>query len=134
MEFRGRLTIVNDSTDMSQDPRVDPASLGLATIAGTWALFGPPGDWTITSVVIGLSITFLLLGYHGGAGTNDDTPPAWFRRAAFAALLALSICLTLAYPLQVLVIQPLDPSLTPETPGNAAYHVAADRSTTWLFR
>src|SRR4051794_16824257 len=82
------------------DSDVDPASLGLATVAAVWALFGQPGDWSITSLVIGLTISFLLLGYHRGRGAKPTCPQEWARREAFAALLALAACLIAAWPLQ----------------------------------
>jgi len=103
-----------------QDPalqptdKVDPAALGMAGLAAIFAFTTGPGDWGILSLIVGLAFTFVLLGYHETCPNRTRSIRAIIRRLAFAWFLALSIGLCFAWPIQSLILQPLDPTYLPD--------------------
>ncbi|MGC5173282.1 hypothetical protein ACLQ2Q_21790 [Microbacterium sp. DT81.1] len=122
-----RPTDASDARGPLPEPtdKVDPAALGLAGVAAAVTFTAGPGDWGILSLVIGLALTFVLLGYHQATPRRAVNIRVVVRRLAFASFLALSIELCVAWPLQSWVIQPMDPSLVSGTDE----HVAAGRTT-----
>jgi hypothetical protein len=109
----------------ASDDKVDPAALGLAGLAAILAFTIGPGDWDGLSLVFGLALTFVVLGYHQPTPGGTPTFRVVIQRLAFASFLSLAIGLCLAWPLQSLILQPLDPAYLP----GSDEHVASGRAT-----
>ncbi|WP_138444131.1 hypothetical protein [Sinomonas susongensis] len=108
--------------DASAAEKVDPGALTTAIVAAGAAFFAQPGDWTFLSVVLGVSFLLVLLAYHRPR-ESAPTVQAVFVRAAFAATVALSLCIAAGAPLQ----------LAAETTGiPGSNHEAADAATEWV--
>lgn len=109
----------------ASDDRVDPAALGLAALAAILVFTIGPGDWDALSLVFGLALTFVVLGYHQPTPGETPTYRVVIQRLGFASFLSLAIGLCLAWPLQSLIWEPLDPRYLP----GSDEHVASGQAT-----
>jgi hypothetical protein len=89
---------------MAQDARgdtgrrggIDPAALAAASLAAAVSVIAPPGPYGPASIIIGLTMLLVVLGY--------DIDPDRTRRQslAFSGVCALISLLVLGYPLEIL--------------------------------
>lgn len=117
-----------EGSDSQTSDAVDPAALGLAGLIVVFTFATGAGDWEPFSTVVGLALILALLGYHRTSPVRTRTIQTDIRRWAFASFLALSIGLAGAWPLQMLVLQPLDPTYL----ADIGEHRAAE-TTTWVL-
>lgn len=84
---------------------VDSAALVLAGLAAATSLITSEGDWTVTSTVLGIALATVVLAFHRPVPASDT----WrhrLLRVAFGLVLALTLALALAWPVQELVVRP----------------------------
>lgn len=117
-----------EGSDPQTTDAVDPAALGLVALVVVFTFATGAGDWEPFSTVVGLALILALLAYHRTSPVRTRTLQTDIRRWAFASFLALSIGLALAWPLQMLILQPQDPTYL----GDIGEHRAAEQ-TTWVL-
>jgi hypothetical protein len=74
---------------------IDPAALAGAALAGALTVSAPPGPYAPASMVIGLTLLLVILGY------DVDPHRERFQSIAFSAVFGLVCILIIGFPLEV---------------------------------
>jgi hypothetical protein len=109
-------------------PGVDPGALVLAAAAAAISFLTGEGDWGPNAVVVGVTLTAIVLGYHRAV---DPSPTwrHWALRLAFGTVLAFALGFALAWPLQELVMS----NLYSHEQNENRESKAGDMTTRWII-
>jgi hypothetical protein len=89
---------MKDSTRSIQTPigGIDPAALAVAVFAGALSVFAPQGPYSPGSILTGLTLLFVILGYDVNPHRN------LYQSIAYGAVFGLVCILIIGYPLEIL--------------------------------
>ncbi|MGE5763200.1 MAG: hypothetical protein ACM3ZF_04740 [Mycobacterium leprae] len=81
---------------------IDAAALLLVGVAAAAAFIETPGNWDFFTLIFGLILLLVTVGYHHPVRL-DRTLRSVLLRLGFGAITALAVMLVLAWPLQLLI-------------------------------
>jgi hypothetical protein len=110
---------------------VDPGALVLAGAGAAFSFISQPGDWSPLSLIVGVALTFVVIAYHHQA-PGPGTPRHWLLRLAFGAVLGLTLGITLAWPLQQLVMVHLYGTVQDDN-GNSSAGISTTMAVYWIW-
>ena len=96
---------VNFPAEHEPDPHrtgIDAAALLLVGIAAAAAFIETPGNWDFFTLIFGLILLLVTVGYHHPVRL-DRTPRSVVLRLGFGAITGLAVMLVFAWPLQLLI-------------------------------
>jgi hypothetical protein len=116
------------STSPGAKPGVDPGALVLAAAAAAISFLTGEGDWGPNAVVVGVTLTAIVLGYHRPV---DPSPTwrHWALRLAFGTVLGFALGFAVAWPLQELVMS----HLYSDEQNENGESKAGDMTTQWII-